>query len=140
PDRWDRPLRAPAAAAGPVRRRPARLRPGVGGGRHPRHGLRADPGGAGRGEPGPGRRRGGELSARTLAVVVVALVVRSVLQRLALAAEARGWIHYRRRGGGGAAAAALQALNTVVDPAREHQVVEERRVRREDDESGDPPV
>lgn len=59
------------------------------------------------------------------AALVVALVA---VDRLALAAEARGWIYWRRRrattSAGGNALASLQA---VLEPAKEHTIAEEAR-------------
>ena len=54
-------------------------------------------------------------------VVLLVVVGAVVLDRLLLAAEARGWIYYRtRRAGRGAAAERLQQLGTIWDPSQQH--------------------
>ena len=69
-----------------------------------------------------------------MAVVVLAAFV---LDRLALAAEARGWIYWRRRGPSrGAVGAAMQQIMLVFDPAPQH--VLEERVHQADDADLDP--
>ena len=74
-----------------------------------------------------------------LALVAIAVGVIYLLHRLALLADARGWIFYKTkpkfRG------SSLGLIESVYNPAMEH-VVEERggeRARGSQDESGDDP-
>jgi hypothetical protein len=62
------------------------------------------------------------------------------LHRLALWAEARGFVYYsRRRGSSGALGNAFLELQAIVEPAKRH-VIEERVKQRPDaSEAGDPP-
>jgi hypothetical protein len=62
------------------------------------------------------------------------------LHRLALWAEARGFVYYRRRrGGSGALGNALLEVQAIFEPARRHVIEERRQQRREAAETGDPP-
>ncbi len=63
--------------------------------------------------------------------VLLAAIVLLVLDRLALAAERRGWIYYRKRKptSGSASAAAFGATAEFLQPGQ--QVVVEERLRRQ---------
>jgi hypothetical protein len=74
-------------------------------------------------------------------IVIGIVVVLVVIDRLLLAAEARGYIYYRKRkaspGSLGNAAMEIQAM---LEPSSRHAAVEQRRVRTEVDDEGEPPV
>lgn len=77
---------------------------------------------------------------KVLLVVAAVLLGGYVLHRLALGAEARGWIYYRkRRGSSGTLGNAFLEIQSMVEPSK-RIVVEERRreVKVEDDEAGPP--
>jgi hypothetical protein len=59
------------------------------------------------------------------------------LHRLALWAEARGWIYYRKAGRGGSLGTALLEMQALVEPPQRHVVEERLREDSEQDESGD---
>jgi hypothetical protein len=71
-----------------------------------------------------------------------AVVLAAVLDRVALWAEARGWIYWRRRraSGGGAGAVLGEVLN-LFQPTRQHVVEEQERQRLTiaQKEAGEPP-
>jgi hypothetical protein len=69
------------------------------------------------------------------------LLLGSVLDRVLLRLEDRGWINYRRTGWSrGAAAYHMLELQTILDPGTE-QVIEIRYEQREqEDEAGHPPA
>ena len=72
--------------------------------------------------------------------LVVAVVALYGLHRLALWAEARGWIYYRtKRMPAGAAGRALMELSAIVEPEIEHviEAIDEDKVRGDQDESGE---
>jgi hypothetical protein len=71
---------------------------------------------------------------------VVALVVALVgFDRAMLAAEARGWVHWRRSPPSTAAAGtALLEILSLYEPAHHHVVDERRSVRTDDAEDADP--
>ncbi len=63
------------------------------------------------------------------------------LHRLALWAEARGWIYYTRRGSSGALGNAFLEVQALFEPTRRHVLEERQRAveKEEEDEDGDPP-
>jgi hypothetical protein len=68
-------------------------------------------------------------------VVVVGLVV---LDRLALAAEARGWVYWRRRPPTASSAGdALMSVQALFEPGKQHVVEEAQRQRIAGDEDAD---
>jgi hypothetical protein len=73
-------------------------------------------------------------------LALAALVAVYGLHRLALWAEARGFVYYRhRRGSSGALGSALLEVQAILEPARRHVVEERVKQRREGAETGDPP-
>ncbi|KAA0254409.1 hypothetical protein FBQ97_06315 [Acidobacteria bacterium ACD] len=68
------------------------------------------------------------------------LVALYLLDRLLLAAEARGWIYWRRRKASpGTLGSAVASAHALLEPDRRHLVEERRAVRVEEDEEGGPP-
>ena len=63
-----------------------------------------------------------------------------VLDRLLLAAEARGWIYWRRhKASPGTLGNAVASMHALLEPDRRHAAEERRAVRREaEDEEGPP--
>ena len=77
---------------------------------------------------------------RTVAIVAAAAAVLYVLDRVLLAAEARGWIYWRhRKASPGTRAGALMELHALLEPDRKHTAEVLREETREEDEDGDPP-
>jgi len=75
----------------------------------------------------------------TLAVVAVAALLAG-LDRLLLAAEARGFIYYRRRKASpGSLGSAMLEIHSLMQPSARHVVDEQRRVVEEEDDEGEPP-
>ena len=71
-----------------------------------------------------------------LAAVAALLLV----DRLLLAAEARGWIYWRKRKASpGSLGSAMLEIQSHLQASARHAVEEQRRVVREDDEAGEPP-
>jgi hypothetical protein len=72
-------------------------------------------------------------------VWVGALLGLFVVDRLLLAAEARGWVYYRKVNARGAAGAALAGLQSFVEPHADEVVVvmEQQREREDTDDAGD---
>lgn len=61
-----------------------------------------------------------------------------VVDRLLLAAEARGWVYWRRRTAtGSSAGSALLGVQAILEPNAEHVVAEERRQADDIDVAGD---
>jgi hypothetical protein len=80
------------------------------------------------------------VSANVLLPTLLALAAVYGLHRLALWAEARGFVYYRRRrGSSGALGNALLEVQAVFEPAQRHVVEERVRQRSDAAESGDPP-
>ena len=77
------------------------------------------------------------------AIVIGAGVVLYALHRLALWAEARGWIYYRstKHGSSGTLGNALLEIQAMIDPGKKIVLQEIRREKNktEESESGDPP-
>lgn len=74
-----------------------------------------------------------------LVIVAIAVVALLVLDRLLLAAEARGWVNYRRSGlSRGAATYHILEMSSAFDPS--FKEVQEAQVEdhEEQDETGDP--
>ena len=64
-----------------------------------------------------------------------------VLDRLALWAEANGWIYWRRKKVGTTSIGAiLSDLNTVTNPAAQHVVEAKQAKKLEERDNGDPPA
>lgn len=71
------------------------------------------------------------------AIAVAACLV--VIDRLLLAAEARGWIYWRRRKASpGSAAGALLELHAMLEPDRRHAAEIVREEAHEEDDEGGP--
>jgi hypothetical protein len=76
----------------------------------------------------------------TLLALAALVAVAYGLHRLALWAEARGFLYYRRRrGSSGTLGNALLEVQAIFEPARRHVVEERVQQRREGAETGDPP-
>lgn len=72
------------------------------------------------------------------AVGIVAVLL--VLDRLLLAAEARGWIYWRRRRASpGTLGNAVASMHALLEPDRRHLAEERRAVRREEEDEDGPP-
>ena len=62
------------------------------------------------------------------------------LHRLALWAEARGWIYYmRRKASPGTAASAFLEVQSLLDPGNKHVIESRCEDHSEEDDSGEPP-
>ncbi len=75
-------------------------------------------------------------------VLVGAVVAAAILglDRLLLAAEARGFIYYRRRKASpGSLGSAMLEIHSLMQPSARHAVEEQRRVVEEEDDAGAPP-
>ena len=83
------------------------------------------------------------MTARVVMPTLLALAVVAAsygLHRLALWAEARGFVYYRRRrGSSGALGNALLEVQSIFEPAQRHVIEERVQERSEAAESGDPP-
>ena len=78
---------------------------------------------------------------RALAIAIAVAVALLVLDRLLLAAEARGWIYWRRRRASpGTRASALLELHALLEPDRHYVAEAMREESREEDDEGDPPT
>jgi hypothetical protein len=78
-----------------------------------------------------------------IAVAVGVAILLLILDRLALAAERRGWIYYRHtRAAPGTTANALQTVMAIWDPNARHAADERRTMDLDDagDEGGDDPL
>lgn len=63
-----------------------------------------------------------------------------VVDRLLLAAEARGWIYWRRRKASpGTLGNAVASAHALLEPDRRHLVEERRAVKREEEDGEGPP-
>lgn len=72
--------------------------------------------------------------------VVAVMIGLWALHRLALWAEARGWIYYmRRKASPGTRASAFLEVQSLLDPASKHVIESRLEDRSEEDESGEPP-
>ncbi|MGQ4599442.1 DUF6191 domain-containing protein [Nocardia sp. R6R-6] len=63
------------------------------------------------------------------------------LDRVAVWAENRGWIHWRRMGGGNGGAGLFNAAQTLINPSNRHLVEEQHRMqmtRRTENADGAP--
>jgi hypothetical protein len=77
---------------------------------------------------------------RIALILVAAAVVLSVMDRLLLAMEARGWIYWRRRKSSPATrASALLEIHAMLEPDRRHTAEVLREETHEEDDEGDPP-
>jgi hypothetical protein len=76
---------------------------------------------------------------RIVTIAAGAAAVLYVLDRLLLAAEARGWIYWRRRKASpGTRAGAVMELHALLEPDRKHTAEALREVRHEEDDEGGP--
>ena len=76
---------------------------------------------------------------RTLAIVVGVVAALFVLDRLLLAAEARGWIYWRRlTASPGTRAGAMLEINAMLQPDRKHTAEILREEAHEEDDEGGP--
>jgi len=76
---------------------------------------------------------------RIVTIAAGAAAVLYVLDRLLLAAEARGWIYWRRRKASpGTRAGALMELHALLEPDRKHTAEVLREVSHEEDDEGGP--
>lgn len=72
---------------------------------------------------------------------LLALVLLYGLHRLALWAEARGWIYYRKKhGGSGALSSAVLEVQSLFEPSKRYVLEEKRREQVEGEDSGEPPA
>jgi|CXWL01.1.fsa_nt_gi hypothetical protein len=72
--------------------------------------------------------------------VIASCVLLWLLDRLLLAAEARGWVFYRRRRASRSALGnAFLEVQRLLEPAQEHALEVRRAEPGESAESGDPP-
>jgi hypothetical protein len=77
---------------------------------------------------------------RAAAIAVGTIVVLLTIDRLLLAAEARGWIYWRRRKASpGTRAGAILELHALLEPDRRHTAEVLREETHEEDDEGDPP-
>jgi len=74
------------------------------------------------------------------ALVVAALALAYALHRLALWAEARGYIYYRRRHGSAGLPRAVLEVQALFEPQQRHVLEERVREPAPESESGDPPA
>ena len=75
------------------------------------------------------------------ALIWVAVVVSGLwaLHRLALWAEARGWIYYKhRRGSSGTTASAFLEMQSLLEPGKKHVIESRLEEHSEEDDSGEP--
>jgi hypothetical protein len=74
-------------------------------------------------------------------VAALAVVVLLALDRLALWAEARGWIYYRKTKGrtGANLGDAFLEIQAMVEPSKRHVLEIKREEKSEQNDSGDPP-
>ena len=76
---------------------------------------------------------------RWLAIALAAVACLLVIDRLLLAAEARGWIYWRhRKSSPGTAAGALLELHAMLQPDRRHAAEIVREESHEEDDEGGP--
>ena len=76
---------------------------------------------------------------RWLAIALAAVVCALVIDRLLLAAEAKGWIYWRhRKSSPGTAAGALLELQAMLQPDRRHAAEIVRAESHEEDGEGGP--
>jgi len=77
---------------------------------------------------------------RLIVILLVAIALLFVLDRLFLAAEARGWIYYRKKQSSpGTSASAFLELQSMLEPGRKYEIQVQRSEEEENDESGEPP-
>lgn len=70
-----------------------------------------------------------------------ALLVLTLVDRVLLGLEARGWINYRKNGPGrGAAAYHTLLLSSIFDPSLEPTIEVRYEEERDEDDSGAPPA
>ena len=73
--------------------------------------------------------------------VMIVVVGCYALHRLAVWAEARGWIYYRKKQGhSGALGTALLEVQKILEPSKRHVVEERRKKGPVTQESGDKPT
>ena len=71
-------------------------------------------------------------------VIALAAAALFVLDRLALAAEARGWIYWRRRRANpGTRAGAMLEMQSLLEPSKRHVIQVQRAETEEEDDAGD---
>jgi hypothetical protein len=76
---------------------------------------------------------------RWLAITAAVIFAAAVLDRLLLAAEARGWIYWRRRKASpGTRAGAMLELHAMLEPSRRHAAEVVRAEAHEEDDEGGP--
>ena len=76
---------------------------------------------------------------RWLAITAAVISAAVVLDRLLLAAEARGWIYWRRRKASpGTRAGAMLELHAMLEPSRRHAAEVVRAEAHEEDDEGGP--
>ncbi|HNX49641.1 MAG TPA: hypothetical protein PLS53_15790 [Thermoanaerobaculaceae bacterium] len=77
---------------------------------------------------------------RWILVALAAVTALVVLDRLLLAAEARGYIYYRRRKASpGSLGSAMLEIHASLQPSVRHIAEEQRRVIEIEDDAGEPP-
>ena len=71
---------------------------------------------------------------------IIAAVCVYLLDKLALWAEARGWIYYRKRhSSGGAIGNAFLELQAFLEPSKRYVVEERKRIKKDEQDSGEKP-
>lgn len=77
---------------------------------------------------------------RIVTILAVATLLAFVIDRLLLAAEARGWIYYRKKQSSPAtSASAFLEIQSMLEPGRKYEIRAMQDEEEETDDSGDPP-
>ncbi|MGK2856865.1 MAG: hypothetical protein ACSLFQ_06640 [Thermoanaerobaculia bacterium] len=75
-----------------------------------------------------------------IAIILAVAVALFALDRLLLAAEARGWIYYRKKQSSpGTSASAFLELQSMLEPGRKYEIQALRNDEEERDDEGEPP-
>ncbi len=77
---------------------------------------------------------------RPLAIALLAAALLIVLDRLLLAAEARGWIYYRKKSASpGTSASAFLELQAMLEPGKKYEIQAHQSEEEVRDDEGEPP-
>ncbi|MFA6956984.1 MAG: hypothetical protein WC538_14040 [Thermoanaerobaculia bacterium] len=77
---------------------------------------------------------------RLLAILAAGVVLAVIVDRLLLAAEARGWIYYRKKQSSpGTSASAFLELHSMLEPGRKYEIQANQSEEEERDDEGEPP-
>lgn len=71
--------------------------------------------------------------------VVVGVIALALLDRLALLAEARGWIHWRRTPSRSTAGTSLRRVQAIFEPQIHHVIEERSQIGAEQPDDDEPP-